>query len=421
MPKKGKAPKEDVADTQDDDPSVRRIPEKPPPLPMQPKVLPTTISPPVPLLPLWDETKVMNTYTKKKEDENENVEDDATTTDDLNEIDDSTTYMDPTLNITNILPNELQKMTHEWKRPLDILDLPFWQEQKKSTLPEFDLCVVDLYVPQTDEEKKEWADILAKHEASVKAAEEAGEELPVPPVEKEKELPREILRPLVTKGSYSARFASIFELINSVNCSYLASKQENAPPPPTAEEIAAAEAAAKLAAEEAAAAAAAAAASKKKGKKGGKTDEEEVVKEEVKEPSDPNHPIQDGHFLWEAIYPKGPDGKTPKYNPNGQYSIKLYVNGNWRRIDVDDRIPINMNTGEPILPCSSNVYELWPMLLSKALCIVTRQRWQEMDCVSWLSMLTGWQIGNQVRSLKFDCNIFSLSFLTFFFILILFD
>ena len=69
MPKKGKAPKEDVADTQDDDPSVRRIPEKPPPLPMQPKVLPTTISPPVPLLPLWDETKVMNTYTKKKEDD----------------------------------------------------------------------------------------------------------------------------------------------------------------------------------------------------------------------------------------------------------------------------------------------------------------------------------------------------------------
>jgi hypothetical protein len=54
--------------------------------------------------------------------------------------------------------------------------------------------------------------------------------------------------------------------------------------------------------------AAAAAATAKKGKKGKKGAVEEEVEEVKPESSDPDHPVQDGHFLWETIYPQGKQG-----------------------------------------------------------------------------------------------------------------
>jgi len=52
----------------------------------------------------------------------------------------------------------------------------------------------------------------------------------------------------------------------------------------------------------------AAAATAKKGKKGKKGAVEEEVEEVKPESSDPDHPVQDGHFLWETIYPQGKQG-----------------------------------------------------------------------------------------------------------------
>ena len=52
----------------------------------------------------------------------------------------------------------------------------------------------------------------------------------------------------------------------------------------------------------------AAAATAKKGKKGKKGAVEEEVEEVQPESSDPDHPAQDGHFLWETIYPQGKHG-----------------------------------------------------------------------------------------------------------------
>ena len=43
--------------------------------------------------------------------------------------------------------------------------------------------------------------------------------------------------------------------------------------------------------------------------------------------------IPKGTFLWESIYPKGEDG-LPKYNPGGRYSVRLFVNGAWRRVSA---------------------------------------------------------------------------------------
>ncbi|KAF4031328.1 Calpain family cysteine protease [Phytophthora infestans] len=73
-------------------------------------------------------------------------------------------------------------------------------------------------------------------------------------------------------------------------------------------------------------------------------------------------------FLWQAIYPQDNSGK-PVYNPGGKYCVKLYVLGRWRRVDVDDKLPIDAD-GNVIYLSSSVKSEIWPCLLVKALCKV---------------------------------------------------
>lgn len=50
--------------------------------------------------------------------------------------------------------------------------------------------------------------------------------------------------------------------------------------------------------------------------------------------------------------------------------------GCWRRILVDDTIPVDKG-GNPLLPCTSNNFELWPMLLAKALLKIASLTWTE--------------------------------------------
>ena len=68
--------------------------------------------------------------------------------------------------------------------------------------------------------------------------------------------------------------------------------------------------------------------------------------------------------IFSNIYPQ--QNGLPIYNPNGHYAIKLYFMGKPRRIDIDDRMPCNIN-GEFIFPRCENLCELWPALLTKAL------------------------------------------------------
>ena len=99
--------------------------------------------------------------------------------------------------------------------------------------------------------------------------------------------------------------------------------------------------------------------------------------------------VPKGAFLWEAIYPKSEDGVTPRYNPGGRYCVRLFVNGAWRRIDVDDRIPLLASNGAPVLCRSSDKTEFWPLILSKALVTVVRGRWEQYDALKLLHHLTG--------------------------------
>jgi hypothetical protein len=77
-------------------------------------------------------------------------------------------------------------------------------------------------------------------------------------------------------------------------------------------------------------------------------------------------------YLWSRIYPKDPDG-FPMFNPSGKYAVKLYVVGAWRKVVVDDRMPVD-SKGVPLLPQSIEGAEIWPLILSKALLKVTNGR-----------------------------------------------
>lgn len=56
------------------------------------------------------------------------------------------------------------------------------------------------------------------------------------------------------------------------------------------------------------------------------------------------------------IYPQDTLG-NPMYNPTGQYVVKLFVNGAWRAIPIDDYIPVSKH-GNPIGAYSSRG-KLW--------------------------------------------------------------
>ena len=68
--------------------------------------------------------------------------------------------------------------------------------------------------------------------------------------------------------------------------------------------------------------------------------------------------------IFNNIYPQ--INGSPIYNPNGHYAIKLYFMGKPRRIDIDDRMPCDIN-GEYIFPRCEDLGELWPALFTKAL------------------------------------------------------
>jgi hypothetical protein len=80
----------------------------------------------------------------------------------------------------------------------------------------------------------------------------------------------------------------------------------------------------------------------------------------------------DDSYPWENIYPKAKDG-TPMYNPSGKYVVKLHWLGTWRKITIDDKIPVD-SQGRALMLTSSLSNEIWPFLLCKALLKVANTR-----------------------------------------------
>ena len=77
--------------------------------------------------------------------------------------------------------------------------------------------------------------------------------------------------------------------------------------------------------------------------------------------------LDDKKGVFNCIYPKD-ENNLPIYNPSGQYWIKLYHMGKFRKIEIDDLIPCNKNNNfETFFPECENYNEIWPFLITKAL------------------------------------------------------
>ena len=66
------------------------------------------------------------------------------------------------------------------------------------------------------------------------------------------------------------------------------------------------------------------------------------------------------------IYPQDKNG-VPQYNPSGLYWVKLYHMGKFRKIEIDDRFPVNKETYDNYFPQSEDKNEIWPLIFTKAL------------------------------------------------------
>lgn len=60
------------------------------------------------------------------------------------------------------------------------------------------------------------------------------------------------------------------------------------------------------------------------------------------------------------------ENNCPIYNPSGKYLIKVFISNEWRYVIIDDLIPVD-GDDNALLVASSNVKELWPLLLHKAI------------------------------------------------------
>ncbi|CAF4447956.1 unnamed protein product, partial [Adineta steineri] len=86
---------------------------------------------------------------------------------------------------------------------------------------------------------------------------------------------------------------------------------------------------------------------------------------------------------------------VPPYNPAGKYVIRLFFLGTWRKIIVDDTIPFD-SKNRCLLPQTSLSYELWPILLTKALLKIMSLDYRPPNTnptyneTSVIHTLTGW-------------------------------
>ena len=72
---------------------------------------------------------------------------------------------------------------------------------------------------------------------------------------------------------------------------------------------------------------------------------------------------QGRHLISKNIFPQDNQG-NPVYNPAGHYVVKLFINGMWRAVHIDDYLPVNTNND--FLCAYSSRGKMWVSLIEKA-------------------------------------------------------
>ncbi|KAJ2166836.1 cysteine protease, partial [Coemansia sp. RSA 551] len=93
-------------------------------------------------------------------------------------------------------------------------------------------------------------------------------------------------------------------------------------------------------------------------------------------------------LITQHVYPKGRNG-MPEFNPAGKYMVKLFVNGLWRRVVIDDLLPVG-ETGK--LLCTYSVTgDIGQSLMEKAfLKVMGGYDFPGSNASTDLHVLTGW-------------------------------
>lgn len=71
------------------------------------------------------------------------------------------------------------------------------------------------------------------------------------------------------------------------------------------------------------------------------------------------------HLIRNMIYPQ--KNGIPVPSANGKYSIKLNLNGAFRKVDIDDELLVESKTGSLIALTTDRFNCLWPALIEKAI------------------------------------------------------
>ncbi|EKF33184.1 hypothetical protein MOQ_002952 [Trypanosoma cruzi marinkellei] len=75
--------------------------------------------------------------------------------------------------------------------------------------------------------------------------------------------------------------------------------------------------------------------------------------------------VKRGEYLWELVHPHASGTCHPVYNPHGKYAVRLFIDGAFRRVTIDDYLPVDA-LGRPFFSLTSQK-EIWPALLAKAI------------------------------------------------------